>query len=145
MSAHTGKIDFSDLLSIPIANSDGCGFIVRFISRQFAGLPNAYFIAVGKHEWYIGSGQPVAFWGPEVFESVKALLLQEIDTYSIDETLNVKALGPIITSIISDCQEIGEVKYDEMIENLRESQAEYASSFNWNSSDYFCDFYAGSI
>ena len=137
MNAYSVRTEFNDLLAFPVANSDGCGFIVRFLSKQLAGMPIAYFIAIGKHEWYIGTGKITAFWGPDVFEFVKNLLLKEMDTYSIDEVLNAKALDPIIESAITNCKEVGELKYDKMMEDMQESLAEYASSFNWNSSDYF--------
>lgn len=138
MKAYSIKTDFSDLLSFPAVNSDGCGFIVRLFSKELAGIPTAYFVSVGKHEWYIGSGRKAAFWGPEVFESVKARLLKDIDTYSIEETLNVKALTPIIEAIISNSKEVGEIRYDEALERLEEERAEYlAASFDWEPRESF--------
>ncbi len=111
----------------PVGNSDGCGFIITLISREFAGMPNSFFLGVGKLSMLIGNGGACAFWSKDVFNEVVKLLSAEIDAYSIGETLNEKALRPVISEIIERNKETGEFMYEEYMDHLRDIMSEMSS------------------
>ncbi len=108
----------------PIANSDGCGFIVSVQERYYAGMTNCVFLSVGKLELLMGRGGSTIFWSIDVFNETVNLLRDQIDAYSIGETLNTKALRPVLQTIIDRHAETGEIEYKQHREMMHELMSE---------------------
>ena len=121
--------------SSAVVNSDGCGFIVSVISREWAGMPNSYFFGVGKLNIFLGQGPSCAFWSEGAFKEILNFLLAEIDTYSIDEELNKKALYPVLKKIIDRHEEEGSRAYIAHIDSLKDIMSEFKPRI---SSGYRC-------